>query len=50
MLYHGNSRERTEYGKEKKLEGLGRGHQSKTKGEETALEAKETGWVAEDLI
>lgn len=37
MLYHGNSRERTEYGKEKKLEGLRKGSQSKTNGEEMAL-------------
>lgn len=50
MLQHGNSREITEYRKEKKLEGLQRGSQSKTNGEEMALEAKGAGWVAEDLI
>lgn len=36
--------------KGKELEGLQRGSQSKTNGEEMALEAKGTGWVAEDLI
>lgn len=50
MLYHGNSREITEYGKERKLEGLQGGSQPETNGKEMALEAKGTGWTAEDLI
>lgn len=37
-------------GRKRNQGGLQRGSQSKTNGEEMALEAKVTGWVAEDLI